>query len=373
MKKRIHIVSFDVPFPADYGGVIDIFLRVKWFSENGWEVILHCFEYKRPKDQELNKFAEVHYYHRPTGINKLFSRLPFIVKTRINEKLKNVLLETDDIVLLEGLHCAHYLNLRPGKFWLRTHNIEHEYYAELAKSAVGAKRLFYSAEAKKLKNYESILSKAIGLLVIAENELEHFKKLNSNAIWLPPLFENKSKFVETKPYILFHGNLSVEENHDAALWICYKILPHIREIPFVFAGKEPSALLKFKIEAAGGQLISNPSNAEMQLLINEAAVHLLWTKQASGVKLKFLNALASSGHLICSPEMVCGSGIREGFHLVKTAEEIVSILPKIILTKFSQDDWTIRVAKTSLAFNKEKLEEIFSINPPSSPCPPTHQ
>jgi len=113
LKKRIHIVSFDVPFPADYGGVIDVFFRIKWFTENGWEVILHCFEYDRPKAPELEQFAKVHYYHRPKGIHKIISRLPFIVKTRINEELEKVLANTKDVVLLEGLHCAHYLNLQP--------------------------------------------------------------------------------------------------------------------------------------------------------------------------------------------------------------------------------------------------------------------
>lgn len=309
---------------------------------------------------ELNEFAEVHYYKRPRGIRKLISQLPFIVKTRINEKLENMLSQTNDVVLLEGLHCAHYLNLQPGKFWLRTHNIEHDYYAELAKSAVGAKRLFYAAEAKKLKKYESILSKAKGLLVIAENEVDHFKKLNSNAIWLPPLFDNPTDFVETKPYILFHGNLSVEENHDAARWICDTILPHLREIPFIFAGKEPSAVLKTKIETAGGQLLPNPSTAEMQQLIREAAVHLLWTKQASGVKLKFLNALASSGHLLCSPEMVSGSGIQKGFHVVHSAEEILAVLPELLEIPLLEREFEERKKILKEKFGGTEIGEIFT-------------
>jgi glycosyltransferase involved in cell wall biosynthesis len=355
LSKRIHIVSFDVPYPADYGGVIDVLSRVKWFSKNGWDVVLHCFEYDRPKAVELNEFAEVHYYNRPKGITKLFSKLPFIVNTRINTKLKKVLVNTKDEVLLEGLHCSYYLNLQPGKFWVRTHNIEHDYYNELAKSASGRKRLFYSSETKKLKAYESILAKAKGLLVIAENEVEHFKKINSNSIWVPPLFENTTEFVDTKRYILFHGNLSVEENHDAAIWITDKILPHLRNIPFIFAGKEPSRQLISTIEAAGGKVISNPSEEKMQELIQEAAVHLLWTKQASGVKLKFLNALASSGHLLCSPEMVSGSGIQKGFHLVNSAEEIFAALPELMEKKLTEEEWKERVALVEEVFGEKTL------------------
>lgn len=344
-----------MPFPADYGGVIDVFSRLKWFTENGWEVILHCFEYSRPRAKELEQYAEVHYYHRPKGISKLISRLPFIVKTRINEKLEKVLRETTDVVMLEGLHCAHYLNLQPGKFWLRTHNIEHKYYKELAKSAVGAKRLFYFAEAKKLKKYEAILSKAKGLLVIAENEIEHFKKINPNSIWVPPLFEKTAEFVQVKPYVLFHGNLSVEENRDAAFWICEKIVPKFREIQFIFAGKNPSDKLQKAIELAGGKLIANPAQTKMDELINEAAVHLLWTKQASGVKLKFLNALASSGQIICSPEMVSGSGIQNWFHLVNSAEEILATLPRLLEEKLTEQEWKERVGLVEEVFGGKAL------------------
>lgn len=355
MKKRIHIVSFDVPFPADYGGVIDVFSRLKWFSKNGWEVVLHCFEYSRPKAKELDELAEVHYYKRPRGINKLFSKLPFIVNTRINSKLEEVLQNTTDLVLLEGLHCAHYLTLQAGKFWLRTHNIEHEYYRELAKSAKGKKRLFYSAEAKKLKAYEAILSQAKGLLVIAENELDHFKKINPNSKWVPPLFENNAEFVETKPYVLFHGNLSVEENHDAATWISTKIMPHIREISFIFAGKEPSNKLISTIESAGGKVISNPAEDSMQELIQKAQVHLLWTKHASGVKLKFLNALGSSGQLICSPEMVSGSGLKTGFHLANSDKEVLEILPGLMKVRLTEQEWKERVSLVEENFGEKTL------------------
>ncbi len=27
--EHIHLISFDVPFPADYGGVIDVFYKIK--------------------------------------------------------------------------------------------------------------------------------------------------------------------------------------------------------------------------------------------------------------------------------------------------------------------------------------------------------
>ena len=45
--KRLHIVAFDVPFPANYGGAIDVFYKLKALHQLGIRITLHCFEYGR--------------------------------------------------------------------------------------------------------------------------------------------------------------------------------------------------------------------------------------------------------------------------------------------------------------------------------------
>ena len=42
--KELHVVAFDVPYPANYGGVIDIFYKVQALSEAGVKVHLHCYQ-----------------------------------------------------------------------------------------------------------------------------------------------------------------------------------------------------------------------------------------------------------------------------------------------------------------------------------------
>ena len=54
--KQLHIISFDVPFPADYGGVIDVFFKIKALHKADVKIILHCFEYGRLPQVELRKF-----------------------------------------------------------------------------------------------------------------------------------------------------------------------------------------------------------------------------------------------------------------------------------------------------------------------------
>ena len=44
--KHLHVISFDVPVPANYGGVIDVYYKLKALHLQGVKIHLHCFEYK---------------------------------------------------------------------------------------------------------------------------------------------------------------------------------------------------------------------------------------------------------------------------------------------------------------------------------------
>ena len=85
---HLHIVSFDVPWPADYGGVIDVFYKVKALAEIGVRIHLHCFEYGRAEAPELAEICEsVHYYKRDTGKHQLLSSLPYVVHANARTRL----------------------------------------------------------------------------------------------------------------------------------------------------------------------------------------------------------------------------------------------------------------------------------------------
>jgi len=107
---HLHIVSFDVPYPANYGGVIDVFYKAKALAEHGVKVHLHCFEYGSKKATELEKlFYEVHYYKIYMSKRYLFNKKPFIVESRLSERLIQNLLHDDYPILMEGLHTTGLL------------------------------------------------------------------------------------------------------------------------------------------------------------------------------------------------------------------------------------------------------------------------
>ena len=42
---ELNIVSFDVPYPPDYGGAIDIYYKIATLNNLGIKIYLHCFQY----------------------------------------------------------------------------------------------------------------------------------------------------------------------------------------------------------------------------------------------------------------------------------------------------------------------------------------
>ena len=69
MDKYLNIVSFNIPYPANYGGVIDVYYKLEALRACGVKLILHCFEYERPHAPELESICDkVFYYKRRTGV-----------------------------------------------------------------------------------------------------------------------------------------------------------------------------------------------------------------------------------------------------------------------------------------------------------------
>ena len=92
--KQLHIVSFAIPYPANYGGVIDVFYKLKALSALGVKITLHCFKYDRQPAKELETLCQkVYYYPRKMLGSHLLGFYPFIVGSRKSEQLVENLLK----------------------------------------------------------------------------------------------------------------------------------------------------------------------------------------------------------------------------------------------------------------------------------------
>lgn len=345
METAIQIVAFNIPYPPDYGGVIDIFYKVKALSECGVKIYLHSFEYNRPRQKELEKYcAKVFYYPRKTGLRYQLSSKPYIVITRTNNQLINNLSSENLPILFEGLHTCYYLDhssLTNHIRLVRTHNIEHEYYLNLSHSERNIfRKLFFRMEAWKLKRYEPILKNASRLLCISPNDNHAFDRKFNNALFVPafhPFNEIKSKTGRGN-YILFHGNLSVSENLQAVEFLLKYVFPKISQ-NVIIAGKNPPESLVNKIKLFNHvQLIPNPGNEEMEGLIENAQICILPTFQDTGLKLKLLASLFSGRFCIANSPMIHKTGLEHLCHLADTPTEMIGLINDLFAQDFTNEE-----------------------------------
>ena len=110
MDKYLNIVSFNIPYPANYGGVIDVYYKLEALRACGVKLILHCFEYERPHAPELESICDkVFYYKRRTGVIANLTWLPYNVYSRKDHRLIENLLQNDYPILFAGRRCGKAL------------------------------------------------------------------------------------------------------------------------------------------------------------------------------------------------------------------------------------------------------------------------
>jgi hypothetical protein len=345
----LHLVSLDVPYPPDYGGAMDIFYRIESLYRLGFKLTMHVFEYGRGKQEHLEKYGKVIYYGRSFSKLQLLSKTPFIVLSRKSDSLlKNLLLDTDPI-LFEGLHTTYFLShpkLKERIKFVRTHNIEHEYYRQLASGTSSLfKKLFFLLESKKLNHFEENIKYANLILAIKPHDAEHFKKLNPNVTTLPASIPKELvNYQLTKKYALFHGNLSVIENENAVIWIYNTIKNSISDdFEFVVAGKNPSEELVDFCKENRLKLFTNPSIHKMNELIYDARIHVFHSKAESGVKLKLLQSINSCGHIITVKDLIFDSEIDQLCHVVNNEHDFNSIFLALMNQMLNQNEFDKRI------------------------------
>lgn len=344
----------------NYGGVYDLFYKLPALQALGIKIHLHCFDDGRGEQPILNTYCEeVFYYRRHTGAKSFSFHLPYIVKSRKNNELRNRLLKDDYPVLMEGTHCTWLLNddaFKGRATFVRLHNVEHLYYYYLYKCKNDIqKRVYYWWESRLLKGYENkIINLATECWAVTEKDALYFRnEFSSKSIYYLPLFLPPWKVTSKEGmgrYCLYHGNLSVAENHVAATWLIKNIFKKT-DIPFIIAGKNPSRKLRALIKKYKHiSLIPNPDEIKMADLIADAHIHVLPAFNATGIKLKLLNALFNGRHCVVNHEMVEETGLDELMHIPKNAAAMKQLIEQLYYQPF---------LKVEVETRKQILEKMF--------------
>lgn len=347
----LHIVCHDVPYPVDYGGVFDLFYKIKALHGLGVHIHLHCFEYGRGRQKELDDYCRSVTYYERKSIYKSFSfRLPFIVSSRANPSLLNNLLQDDHPVLLEGIHSTYFLfsgELKNKRVFVRLHNVEYEYYEELAKATKNIfRKLYFHHESNLLKKYEKEIANKAIFIAVSEKDKNTYEQdfLAREVKYLPVFlpFTHVRAEAGSGDFCLYHGNLSVPENVKAVVWLMNHVFDTL-DIPFVIAGKNPSKHLeRIAHKNENVCLVANPSTKEMEELILKAHVHSLPSFNKTGIKIKLLHALFNGRFIVTNMAAVEGSGLEGLCNIAGTSLEYKKITGGLFTSSFTEADITKR-------------------------------
>lgn len=370
MNETLHIVCLDAPAPPDYGGAIDMFYKIRSLHELGCKIILHYFNYRSSRNAEALKpyCAAIYAYKRKSFLQSVPLSSPFIVQSRVNQELIQRLNNDNFPILLEGLHCAGTIPFlhQKERVVIRMHNEEASYYYYLAKTENSLlKRSYFLHESRLLEQFQKGMDKNISLACLSETDMAIFEKEYAfRQLFFVPCFlpwqaltgkEGKGKFC------LYHGNLSVSENEEAALWLIKHVFSK-SDVPFIIAGKNISK----KLMAKGNlyphiTLHNNPSIAEIDHLVQEAHINVLPSLNNTGVKLKLLNALFNGRFCMTNTNGVKGSLITEGVVVQDDAQFWMATIKTLMQETFSAKDKEERKALLFLYNNRQNAEKLSAL------------
>ena len=367
-EQHLHIVTHDVPYPADFGGVVDLFYKIKWLSKIGVKIYLHCFLNKRSTQEELNKYCETVTYYKRKKFSGVSFSLPFIVNSRKDKDLLINLQKDDFPILFEGIHTTYYLyknHFGGRKVFLRLHNVEYKYYEQLSKNETNLiKKWYFKHESLLLKEYEKAIANMIPILAVSTEDVNIYKeKFDAKEIKFIPVFlpyDFVQKEVCKGSYCLYHGNLSVNENEIAACWIMEKIFNTL-QIPLIIAGRKPSKKLKHKAKKYHFiSVVENPSEKNMQLLVANAQINILPSFNNTGRKLKLLNALYNGRFCVVNKAGVEGSGLNDLCILAETTEDFTEKINHLFTAEFSVKEMQHRSTALKKLYNNEQNARTIS-------------
>jgi len=360
-EKYLHIVAFDIPYPPNYGGVIDVWYKLKALHAKGIKIILHCYEYPgRERSEKLANYCTwVFYYPRLVGLNSAFSLKPYIVSSRRSNELIKNLLKDDYPILFEGLHSCYYIDDKriKNRFKIyRESNIEHRYYYSLFKVDKSLKKkLYFFIASIKLKLYQKVLKNASLMLVVSQRDTQYLKNHfpNNRIEYLPSFHANEQveSITGKGTYALYNGNIEVPENAHAVSYLMENVFNNIN-IPLVIAGMNPPAYIRQLADKHSNiTVIPNPDDSEMFELIRDAHVNILVTFQATGLKLKLLNTLYQGRFCLVNSKMLNGTGLNELCVVGDTAHAQKVLLKDLFHREFKEP---------AIELRKEVLNKTYS-------------
>ncbi len=341
----LHIIAFDNPNPPDYGGAVDLFYKIRALAGEGIRIHLHYFDYGRHDPGPLAGWcASVSAYPRVRRLRDVFSRTPFIVRSRPCAKIAEDIRRDPGPVLLEGLHCTDLLSRLDAGYsfpvWVRLHNIEWQYYRTLARKEIAPlKKWFFRIESAKLRRWEKKLSVATGIWAISDTDHDYYHRLLPGKVKTLYPFNGSAEVTGkagSGAYVLYQGDLGIRDNaHIASRLMSLWTDPTLPQL--VIAGKRPPAWLHRLQGVKNIRLIANPGQDELDRLMADAHIVLALSGVAAGMKLKLIHALFKGRHCLADTATLQGNDLGQLTNVLHAPGDLKKTVVELMQRPFTEE------------------------------------
>lgn len=371
--KRILIASPFFPYPPSFGGVYDIYGRIKELYKLGYNIDLVYTDKEKPKPENiefLQQFInEFYFVSRQNRIFHLFSLKPLQVLSR--KGLRDIELNHNyDLLIVENDSASEIINnasLKTEKIALRVQNNESVYFNNLGRSiSTPLKKAYYYSESVKFYKYSRRLFKIVDRIwFISSDEYLENKKINSleNGSHLPsPINLNDFKKNNLKTNnVLFVGAMFMPNNIEAIEWYLKNIHEDVsRDFPkykFIIAGSTGRYSKAYYEEK-----FSTYKNIELYFdlesldeVYEKSSVFVNPMQHGAGVKIKSIHSMMNGLPLVSTKIGSEGIGLTDGENFIKgeTKEKftigVKTLLNNSLLRK--------RIAESGQSFLKNNNSE----------------
>lgn len=355
-QKALHIVSFDNPFPPVYGGIIEVFFKLKPFYDLGIHIHFHCFVDVVPDENPiLESITEkVYYYKNDKNPFYFFSKLPFSIISRNHKDLLKNIQKLDAPILFEGLKPTYivYTKLLSSKRKiLRLHNIEHDYFNGIAVSEKNwFRKWLFKMEALKYKRYEAVISEFDQIVTLSKFENKYIHDQFGKASYIPVFHGNQKvkPLIGIGKYAIYHGDLRMSDNIRTALMLI-DIFKEIPDFKLVIASNSNQKMINKKIGNLENISYIPIENFEhLQQLLMDAQINLVFSFQKSGTKLKLMNSLYNSRFCIINDNIMDDEKVTQLCEFANTKTEIMAKIQLLKNRPFTDYETRREVLETQM-------------------------
>lgn len=368
-EKSLHIVSFDMPYPPEYGGAIEVFYKIKALHDIGYEIHLHCFVNSVPAENpELASLvSDLYFYKNTYNPLYLFSKIPFSVISRSDRNLLKNLQKNEAPILFEGLKTAYLSNEKSLKNRikiLRLHNLEQDYFLGISKSEDNwIKKIVYFLESKKYKVHEKKLETFDRVLALSKCENDYINLKFGNSSYVPVFHGNKTvEVVEgLGRYAFYHGDLKTADNRKAAKYLI-GIFKEVKDYKLIIAsGSYEKFIRKHTKNTSNIEFVYLEDFEKLKQLLKDAHINIILSFQKSGTKLKLVNSLFRSRFCIINKNIIDDEIVSNFCMPIASKEELISKINILKTQPYTDSENKKAVLEKYLndKVNAQKIAEIL--------------